>query len=316
MKRHLVAFDVGGSKIAVLAREPRGGRDVLADKVKTPAGGGVEAVLGVIDAQLDRLPGGRAAAAALGVAFAGRVDAGGRVLQAGNLAGWEDVPLRAILEDRYGAPAYVERDASCGALGEKWCGAAVDMEDFAFLSLGTGVGAGLFLGGRLHRGAHDAAGEAGDVAFPPGWGTVGGVLSKRVLKRTARRIFGEKLTTAEAFTRARRDERLRRATRKPVDYLAGLVIALAALLDPEAILLGGGTSEAGEALLRRLRRRIPRHLARTRLALAGLGARSPLYGALWGAGEAARAARRARNRSVTAGSSSRDRRSDRPRHGA
>ena len=54
---------------------------------------------------------------------------------------------------------YVERDANCGAIGEKWFGAAKDMSDFAFLSLGTGVGAGLFLDGQLYRGAHFAAGE-------------------------------------------------------------------------------------------------------------------------------------------------------------
>jgi glucokinase len=290
MKRHLVAFDVGGSKIAVLARDLGTGRDVHADRVRTPAAGDVEAVLGVVDAQLARLPGGPGAVAALGVAFAGPVDPNGRVLQAGNLRGWDGVPLRAVLEERYGAPAYVERDANCGAVGERWCGAAVDLDDFVFLSLGTGVGAGLFLGGRLHRGAHDAAGEAGDVAFPPR-GTVGGAASKRAIKAAAQRAAGERMSTVEAFTRAVRDRELRRATRRPVESLAGLVIAIAALLDPEAILFGGGTSKAGEALLRRLRRRVPRHLARARLVLAGLGARSPLYGALWGAGELARGAR-------------------------
>src|SRR5262245_7895982 len=163
MRRHLLAVDIGGSKIAVLAREVGKRREVLADKVKTPAEGGVEAVLGALDAQIAALPGGSPTLAALGVAVAGRVDGSGHVLHAGNLRGWIDVPLRALLEKRYGVPVFVERDASCGALGEKWCGAATHMTDFVFLSLGTGVGAGLFLDGRLRRGAHFAAGEAGDV---------------------------------------------------------------------------------------------------------------------------------------------------------
>lgn len=280
---HLVGVDIGGSKIAVLVRELRRGRDVHQDKVKTPADEDVEAVLRVIDAQLERVPGGVRGVSALGVAVPGFVDPAGHVLRAGNLAGWVDVPLRVMLERRYGVPVFVERDANCGALGEKWCGAATHMRDFVFLSLGTGVGAGLFLGGRLHRGAHHAAGEAGDLVFPGGE-TVGGVASKHAIKKAARRASGDDLTPAEAFARARREPRLERATREPVEVLGGLVVALGALLDPEAIVVGGGTSKAGDALLRRLRREIPRDLAhRVRLVVAGLGARSPLYGALWGA---------------------------------
>jgi glucokinase len=288
MVRVLVAFDIGGSKISFVAREVGSARDVHANKVKTPADDGLEAVLDVLDQQIDELPGGSASVAAIGVAVAGRVDAEGRVLVAGNLRGWVDVPLRALLEKRHGVPVFVERDANCGALGEKWCGVATDMEDFVFLSLGTGVGAGLFLEGRLRRGAHFAAGEAGDVSFPDEGDTLGGVLSKRLLAKAVKRATGEKMSADEALSRARREPRLERATRRPVAYLGSAVSAISALLDPEAIVVGGGTSEAGEALLRRVRGQVPRDLSRTRLILAGLGTQSPLYGALWGAGEVRR----------------------------
>lgn len=284
-------MDIGGSKIAVIARALGSGRTVHSDKVKTPAAEGVEGVLRTLDAQLDRLPGGRGAVAALGVAVPGHVDRAGRVLRAGNLKGWVDVPFRVLLEERYRVPVYVERDANCGALGEKWCGAAMHMDDFVFLSLGTGVGAGLFLDGRLHRGAHQSAGEAGDVAFPPDGETVGGVASKRDIKEAVKRASGEKMSTAEAFVRARHERRLERATRKSVAYLGGLVTALSALLDPEAILLGGGASKAGDALVRRLRREVPRQLSRTRLLVAALGPKAPLYGALFGASELLRRGR-------------------------
>jgi predicted NBD/HSP70 family sugar kinase len=210
------------------------------------------------------------------------VELPGRVVRAGNLDGWEDVQLRARLARRYGVPAFVERDANCGALGEKWCGAARRMTDFVFLSLGTGVGAGLFLDGRLRRGAHGAAGEAGDLAFPHA-GTAGEVLSKRAVKKVARRATNEDLSAADALARAEREPRLERATREIVVSLASVVVALSALLDPEAILVGGGTGKAGDALLGRVRREIPRSLRRTRLMEAGLGSRSPVYGALWGA---------------------------------
>jgi predicted NBD/HSP70 family sugar kinase len=69
-----------------------------------------------------------------------------------------------------------------------------------------------------------------------------------------------------------------------VEHLSSAVVAIFSLLDPEAILFGGGTSKAGEALLKRVRKRIPRHfLVRAPLKTAGLQDESQLYGALWGA---------------------------------
>jgi len=127
MKTHLVAVDIGGSKMSFLAREAESGLDVYADKIKTPADDGVEAILAVLDEQIDAIPGGRGGMRALGVAVPGPVDSRGKVLRAGNLEGWVDVPLKALLEKRYGVPVFVERDSNCGALGEKWCGAATRM---------------------------------------------------------------------------------------------------------------------------------------------------------------------------------------------
>ncbi len=80
------------------------------------------------------------------------------------------------------------------------------------------------------------------------------------------------MSAAEALEQAAEKRRLRRATRKVVEYLSASVMAISSVLDQEAILFGGGTSEAGEALL-----------ARIRLIRAGLGTDSQLYGALWGA---------------------------------
>src|SRR5256885_3791025 len=101
MKRHVVAVDIGGSKTAFLARDLDGDVDIHVDKTKTPVGDGPEAIFRLLDEQLDRLPGGRRKMAALGVAVPGHVDPGGTVLRAGNLEGWVNLPLRAILEKRY-----------------------------------------------------------------------------------------------------------------------------------------------------------------------------------------------------------------------
>ncbi len=302
MTSHLVAVDIGGSKIALMARELGTRRLVQARKAATPAEDGVEAVLQIIDEQLRATVGERGRPRALGVAVPGQVDRDGLVLHAGNLSGWVNVPLRRLLEDRYEVPVFVEGDANCGALGERWYGAARGMRDFAFVALGTGVGVGLFVGGALHRGAHFAAGEAGDLMFPDPERDeppkLGEVVGKRAIAAEVKRATGKKMSAADVLARAPRSPKLERATREVVEHLSTLVIALSALLDPEAILFGGGTSKAGEALLGRVRERVAsRYVLRASLLAAGLGTRSQLYGALRGAEELVRRPRRSRTRS-------------------
>src|SRR6201989_3111500 len=106
MSKHLVAIDIGGSKVAVLARELRSEREVYRGRVATPKEGGVDEMLRLIDVQIGSIPGGRASLRALGVAVPGFVDAQGSVLRAGNLKGWVDVPLRSLLSRRYRVPAF------------------------------------------------------------------------------------------------------------------------------------------------------------------------------------------------------------------
>lgn len=90
----------------------------------------------------------------------------GLVIATSYLLGWCDVPLRKMLEDALNVPAAVDNDVNLAALGESWCGAAAGVDSFAFLALGTGVGAGLFLNGRLYRGHNWTAGEIGYMLVP------------------------------------------------------------------------------------------------------------------------------------------------------
>jgi glucokinase len=289
----LLGIDIGGSKVAVLARELRGDREVYRGKVPTPASGGVDEMLRLLDVQMSNVPGGRASVRALGVAVPGFVDGAGNVLRAGNLKGWVDVPLRSLLARRYRVPAFVDQDANCAALGEKWAGGAREMNDFVFVALGTGVGAGLFLDGRLHRGAHSAAGELGDLVLRPGTPrhapAVSDVAGKGSITERARRVTGEEMRAGDVVRHAGGRGRLARIANDVVDHMAGSVLAIATLLDPEAIVFGGGTSGAGRVLLREIRRRLRPHGVKTRLLLSQLGTEAQLYGALHGAGQAARA---------------------------
>src|SRR5919106_4812537 len=83
------------------------------------------------------------------------------VVQAPNLPSLTSFPLKAVLEERLGWPVVLENDANAAAVGEMWLGAARGCHDVVSVTLGTGVGGGMVLGGKLWRGAHGAAGEIG-----------------------------------------------------------------------------------------------------------------------------------------------------------
>lgn len=90
----------------------------------------------------------------------------GVVIATSYLMGWRDVPLRELLEAEFGVPASVDNDVNLAAIGEHHAGAAQGVSDFVFLAVGTGVGAGIVLNGRVHRGASWGAGEIGYMLVP------------------------------------------------------------------------------------------------------------------------------------------------------
>jgi glucokinase len=216
----------------------------------------------------------------------------GRILDAGNLAGWTDVPLRDMVARALDVPVWVEQDANAAALGERWRGAARTMNSYVFLALGTGVGAGVVVNGRLRRGFHHAAGEVGNVVLSRtalgrarrGHGALEQVIGGPAIRRAAKRATGEELSAADALRRAERDKRLRPLADKIADHLAMTLIAIAALLDPEAIVLGGGTAQAGDWFLGQVRTRLAAELdPAPALILSVLGEDAQVHGAVFGA---------------------------------
>lgn len=293
----VVGVDIGGTKVALLATDIATGEDLARDRFATPAEAGPSAMIGQVIEAVRRLVerAGRDAGSlrAVGLAAPGQVDAEqGRVIAAGNLAGWHDVPLRDIAAHELGVPAFVDNDANAGALGERWRGAARQMHNFVFLALGTGVGAGVVINGRIHRGFHHAAGEVGNFIMGRrylgrrrhGHGNLELLAGGPAIRAGTRGVVGEPLKVADAFRRAEDDRRLERLADEVADYLAIAVINIAALLDPEAIIFGGGAAAAGEPLIDRVRARVDRELqARPALIRSPLGEDAQLHGAVFGA---------------------------------
>ena len=183
-----------------------------------------------------------------------------------NLPDWQDVPVAARLSERLGAAVLVENDANCALLGEAFAGAARGLSNAVLLTLGTGVGSGLLVEGRLVRGANGAAGEGGHLPLYAGGRKCGdglrGCLEAYVsgpgLVKTAREAWDEEGRQGRCPAETARDVfaaevehggadpqlwASRAIERFALDLAAGLV-PLVHLLSPEAIVIGGGLSIA------------------------------------------------------------------------
>ena len=104
----------------------------------------------------------------IGIGVPGIIDMHtGMVRQSPNLPDWIDYPAQSVIEKQLGTRVFLENDANAAALGEKWLGAARDFDDMAMYTLGTGVGGGIVLGGRIWRGMTGMAGELGHMTVEP-----------------------------------------------------------------------------------------------------------------------------------------------------
>jgi len=224
----------------------------------------------------------------------------GVVLSAPNLRDWNDVPLRSMIEREIGTAATVENDTNLAAVGEHWRGSASGVEDFLFIALGTGVGAGIFLRGRLHHGANWSAGEIG-YASVNGHArkalevhstgqmeqAIGGLGIEaewqRLLTRERRTDIGElsKLRATEIFDLAVDGDRLAtQIVQYTAQILTDCIVDMSLTLDPEVVILGGGVGSHPE-LCRSTEKLLARNeFAKPQVRSSSLGTQAQLHGAI------------------------------------
>lgn len=190
----------------------------------------------------------------------------GRISAAPNIDDWEGVLAEHVLGGALGMPVRVHNDVNLAALGEHEAGGGRDVDSFAYLSIGSGLGAGIVLHGRLHRGARGAAGEIGflPVGAQPveasrrhGGGAMEARLSSRALIEVAERLAPSTASSLSApfdaealFAAARDGDPLGRAVASyTARETAICVAAITSVVDLELVLLGGGIGVNGELLL-------------------------------------------------------------------
>lgn len=175
---YLLGFDIGGTKCAVVtASYGDAGLEILKrESIPTDKEAGpyemIDRLSALADKILERAPD------AIGISCGNPMDAKrGVILSPPNLPGWDNVEIVRVLEERYGARAYLQNDADACAMAEWRFGAGRGTENMIFITFGTGFGSGLILGGRLYSGSCGNAGEIGHVRLenfgPVGYGKAG-----------------------------------------------------------------------------------------------------------------------------------------------
>ena len=272
-----IGVDVGGTKI-LAAAVTEDGEILSPTRVPTPRTTPEDVVWAVGDLVQDLLS--LHPAEAVGVGVAGLVDATRSiVLMAPNL-GWRRQALASQVEMRCGLPTVVENDANAAAWGEFRFGAGVGLAELVAVTVGTGLGGGLILDGRLRRGVHGVAAEIGHMVVKPEGrpcpcgksGCWEQYCSGTALVREARRLAAERpedaailltlgdgtpvgISGAHITDAATRGDVVALAAFERIGTWLGAGLAdLAALLDPRAFVIGGGVSEAGDLLLASARR--------------------------------------------------------------
>jgi glucokinase len=266
--RLVLAFDVGGTKIAagvvdgsgrvhsfVVARSADVARDGALDRL-FDLGGRALAEAGVDASGFE----------AVGIACGGPLDAVRGTVSPVHLPTWRDVPIVALAEERYGRPAALENDATAAAAGEHRYGAGVGTHTMIYLTLSTGVGGGVVVDGRLHRGTTGNGGELGHVTVD--WhgrvcrgcgrrGCLEAYVSGTSIAERAREAGLGDVTAADVADAAMSGNGAAAAVwAETIEALACGLISLVNAFEPERVVLGGGVMRSGDRLLGPVRERV------------------------------------------------------------
>lgn len=305
----LIAVDLGGTSIRAARFGPSGPPALAHVKIPTLASEGPEAVIGRIVDAIHQVAPATAADLRVGIGAPGPLDPRrGVILEAPNLPGWVNLPLRDILQDRLGCPLAVGNDANLAALAEWRFGAGRGTQDMLFLTISTGIGGGVITDGQLLIGHRGLAAELGHMTVDRNGplcgcghrGHLEALASGPAIARRAQELIeqghpsclaqrpGGTPLSAEAVGEAARDgDALARGVLQDAGEAIGLHLAnLVHAFDPELIVLGGGVIQVGPLLLESIERSLrthilhPAYLQGLRLVPAALGDDVGLIGAM------------------------------------
>ena len=302
----VAGIDIGGTKIAV-ALQNLDQKMIASESFPTRVELGVRRISENITNKIEKmLYEHRATLSAVGIGSPGPIDIeNGLIKSPTNLSDWVDFPIVEIFKNKFGVPVAFDNDANAAALGEFFNGAGRGFRDILYVTISTGIGGAIICGGRLHHGVGASAGEIGHaIVQPDGFlcrcgtnGCLETIASGLSIARRAKEKLAEKgagfgetpfdeitaKTVIEAVKNG--DETALEIWDETVRYLAIGIGNAITTIAPEAVIIGGGVSMAGEILLEPLRCCIAKNVKmlpaeKVKILQASLGGESGIYGAL------------------------------------
>lgn len=260
----IVGLDIGGTKTAVLLVDRQGDHisSIVSPTVTSIPEKLVAGVVAAVEEALEIAQVEAGQIAGIGVAVPGLVDPIKGVVELAVNLNLRSFPLGQALSAGLGAPAFLENDVRAAAMGAyQYVKRQEPIQHLAYLSVGTGIAAGVILEGRLYRGAHGMAGEIGHVIFEPGGPTCGcdmpgcleAVASGSAIARMGQELMPETSgpITAETVYRAasKGHEKACGIVRQVSHYLARAIQLLIMTYDVERVVLGGGVTRSGSTFI-------------------------------------------------------------------
>ena len=289
-EQFIVGIDLGGTNIAAGAMPTDGTREIAMRMIPTLSENGAEAVVDRIAALVEDViretqnetGAERSDFLGVGIGSPGPLDrARGVVIVTPNL-GWRDFPLRDEVSKRVNLPATLDNDANCATLGEWWCGAAKGGRNVVGLTIGTGIGGGLILDGKLYHGAADSAGEIGHTTIDStgrrckcgNYGCLEAYTSGPAIAERARETLEgdddsllvgmvdrdlKKITAQTVFEAAKRGDRIASEVVRDTAHFLGVGVSnLLNIFNPDIFVIAGGVTQAGDLLFDPLRAEVKR----------------------------------------------------------
>jgi glucokinase len=231
---NVIGIDLGGTNVRAGIVSGNILDNVLSRRIHN--NGSIDEVLDDIFCLVDELKNGDTEGIGIGVPSVVDIKSG-VVFDVQNIPSWKTVPLKSLMEQRYNVPVYINNDANCFATGEKYSGKAKGFDNFVGLIVGTGLGAGVILNGRLYSGTNCGAGEFGMIPYKDS--NFESYCCGQFFKNKYE-ISGEEVSKLASEG----DERALGIFNEFGEHLGNAIKTILYSVDPEAIILGGSVSKA------------------------------------------------------------------------
>jgi len=290
----VIGLDIGATNLkAVLVNSQ--GKILIFSKIKTEAESGgkkvVQNIKNLIILLLNQAKTKKISVRAIGVGSPGPINfVKGEIISPPNLPGWHDLPLKKILKKEFNLPIFLDNDANCALLAEKWLGAAKKFNSVLLLTLGSGIGGAFIKKNHLYRGKNGQGAEFGHLKIHPkgkkcncgSRGCLEAYASATALRKMALETDLKITEVKDIFILARQNNpKAKEILREMIADLALALKILTKTFQPEAIILGGGMMESADLILPQLEAEMKKNRGNSKITIlkAELGEKSGVIGA-------------------------------------